>query len=390
MAVSTKNKISRLDRLYEDERGYDFIGHTKRWYAITAALLVGAIAAILIRGFTLSLDFEGGTTLSMPAGDLKEDEVATVFEDSTGVEPEQVRIVGAGDAETLEITSERLSQEEVDSARSAIYEEFQPKDENGEATPDAIGSSTVSESWGSSITQRMILAMVVFLVAATIYVAVRLQKIMAFAAILALIIDGIVIAGIYALFGFEVSPAVIIGLLTVLTFSIYDSVIVFDKVNENTAGLEGQRSKTYGELANLAINQTVMRSISTSIISALPIIALFVIAVWLMGIGTLRDLALIQLIGVIEGIFSSIFLATPLVVTFANWTNRVKRHTQRVLDYRAGKSEDGEPAEAGSGKRKVVTPSDVGAKTHKEVAEEQTDHGSSASGHTGATWRPGR
>ena len=146
MAVSTKHKISRLDRLYEDERGYDFIGHTKRWYAITAALLVGAIAAILIRGFTLSLDFEGGTTLSMPAGDLKEDEVATVFEDSTGVEPEQVRIVGAGDSETLEITSERLSQEEVDSARSAIYEEFQPKDENGEATPDAIGSSTVSES----------------------------------------------------------------------------------------------------------------------------------------------------------------------------------------------------------------------------------------------------
>lgn len=390
MALSTKYKISRLDRLYEDERGYDFIGHTKRWYAVTAALLLGAIAAILIRGFTLSLDFEGGTTLSMPAGDLKEDEVAAVFEDSTGVEAEQVRIVGAGDSETLEITSQRLSQKEVDSARSAIYEKFQPKDENGKATPDAIGSSTVSESWGYSITQRMILAMVVFLVAATIYVALRLQKIMAFAAILALIIDGIVIAGIYALFGFEVSPAVIIGLLTVLTFSIYDSVIVFDKVNENTAGLEGQRSKTYGELANLAINQTVMRSISTSIISALPIIALFVIAVWLMGIGTLRDLALIQLIGVVEGIFSSIFLATPLVVTFANKTKKVRQHTQRVLDYRAGKSEDSESTEGESAKRKVVSASEAGVKTGNEVAEGQSDYGRSASGPTGPTWRPGR
>ena len=146
MAVSTKHKISRMDRLYEDERGYDFIGRTKLWYGITAALVVAAVAAILIRGFSLSIDFEGGTSLSMPAGDLKEDEVSQVFEDSTGVEPEQVHIVGAGDSETLEIVSERLSQEDVDAARTAIYENFEPKDENGKATPDAVGSSTVSES----------------------------------------------------------------------------------------------------------------------------------------------------------------------------------------------------------------------------------------------------
>ena len=145
MAVSTKHKISRMDRLYEDERGYDFIGRTKLWYGITAALIVAAVAAILIRGFSLSIDFEGGTTLSMPAGDLKEEEVGRVFEDSTGVEPEQVHIVGSGNSETLEIVSERLSQEEVNAARTAIYEDFKPKDEEGKATPDAIGSSTVSE-----------------------------------------------------------------------------------------------------------------------------------------------------------------------------------------------------------------------------------------------------
>lgn len=266
----------------------------------------------------------------MPAGDLKEEEVGRVFEDSTGVEPEQVHIVGSGNSETLEIVSERLSQEEVNAARTAIYEDFKPKDEEGKATPDAIGSSTVSESWGSAITQRMLIAMLVFLVAATVYVAIRLQKNMAFAAIIALIADGVIIAGIYALFGFQVSPAVIIGLLTVLTFSMYDSVIVFDKINENTEGLEGQRKKTFAELTNLAINQTVMRSISTSVISALPIIALFVVAVWLIGIGTLRDLALIQLIGVVEGIFSSIFFATPLVVTFANMSKKTKRHNKRV------------------------------------------------------------
>ena len=386
MAVSTKHKISRMDRLYEDERGYDFIGRTKLWYGITAALIVAAVAAILIRGFSLSIDFEGGTTLSMPAGDLKEDEVSQVFEDSTGVEPEEVHIVGAGDSETLEIVSERLSQEDVNAARAAIYDNFQPKDENGKATPDAIGSSTVSESWGSSITQRMLIAMLVFLVAATVYVAIRLQKTMAFAAIIALIADGVIIAGIYALFGFEVSPAVIIGLLTVLTFSMYDSVIVFDKINENTEGLEGQRKKTFAELTNLAINQTVMRSISTSVISALPIIALFVVAVWLMGIGTLRDLALIQLIGVVEGIFSSIFFATPLVVTLANMSKKIKRHNKRVADYRAGEDENAE-AESGaaSSGRTVVSP--VSAKS---TPAENDDNPSESTGHPGATWRPGR
>ena len=386
MAVSTKHKISRMDRLYEDERGYDFIGRTKLWYGITAALIVGAVAAILIRGFSLSIDFEGGTTLSMPAGDLKEDEVSQVFEDSTGVEPEQVHIVGAGDSETLEIISERLSQEDVNAARAAIYDNFQPEDENGKATPDAIGSSTVSESWGSSITQRMLIAMLVFLVAATVYVAIRLQKNMAFAAIIALIADGVIIAGIYALFGFEVSPAVIIGLLTVLTFSMYDSVIVFDKINENTEGLEGQRKKTYAELTNLAINQTVMRSISTSVISALPIIALFVVAVWLMGIGTLRDLALIQLIGVVEGIFSSIFFATPLVVTFANMSKRIKRHNKRVTDYRAGKDENA-AAESGaaSSARTVVSPVSASS-TQAEIEDDPSE----STGHPGATWRPGR
>ncbi|OFS22536.1 protein translocase subunit SecF [Corynebacterium sp. HMSC04H06] len=386
-----KNKISRLDRLYSDEGGIDFIGRTKLWYSITIGLLVVSIAAILIRGFSLSLDFEGGTTVTMPAADLVEEEVGQTFEEATGVEPEQVQIVGSGASETLEITSERLSQEQVDSARQAIYEEYQPENAEGEATPDAIGTSTVSESWGSSITERMIIAMLVFLIAATVYVAIRLQRTMAFAAILALIVDGVIIAGIYALFGLEVSPAVIIGLLTVLTFSIYDSVIVFDKVNENTQGILGQRKHTYGEQANLAINQTVMRSISTSVISALPIIALFVVAVWLMGIGTLKDLALIQLIGVIEGIFSSLFLATPLLVSMVNRKKEFRRHNAEVDRYRSGEVDENTLAEEGGAKRTVASP--VTASANDDIAEPDEDHGprpGEGTSGSGATWRPGQ
>lgn len=382
--AANKSKISRMDRLYLDEGGFDFIKRSKTWYSITIGLLVVAIAAIAIRGFSLSLDFEGGTKINLPAKGLEETAVSEVFQEATGIEPEQVQIVGSGESATLEVNSERLTEEQADSARLAIYEEFQPVNAAGEATPDAVGVSTVSESWGSTITKRMIIAMIVFLVIATAYVAFRLQRTMALAAILALIADGIIIAGLYALFGLEVSPAVIIGLLTVLTFSIYDSVIVFDKVNENTEGITGQRNRTYAEQTNLAINQTVMRSISTSVISALPIIALFVVAVWMMGIGTLRDLALIQLIGVIEGIFSSIFLASPLVVTLANRSKKIKDHNKQVAEYRASAEFSEGVQDAGSkqanSKRQVVSP----------TAQQPTNLEGTQVSQTGSSWRPRR
>ena len=230
----------------------------------------------------------------------------------------------------------------------------------------------------------MLLSMIVFLVFATIYVAFRLQKFMAVAAMGALVVDGVLIAGIYSLFGFEVSPAVIIGLLTVLTFSIYDTVIVFDKVNENTEGITASRRATYSEEANRAINQTVMRSISASVISALPIIALFVVAVWLMGIGTLRDLALVQLIGVIEGIFSSIFLATPLLVSLVNRSKKIKKHNQEVADYRARGSEYTDLAVNDDEIEHRTFAAPESAPVNAPTPENH--HGAQKT--TGSTWRP--
>ena len=374
-------KISRFDRLYTEGSGLNVIGRSKLWYGTTVGLVIVAFLAMLLRGFNLSIDFEGGTTVNMPAADLVATDVADTFEEATGVTPEIAQVVGSGDSATLEVTSERLSQEQTDAARQAIYDKYQPVDQSGKATPDAIGVSTVSESWGSSITQRMLLAMIAFLAVATVYVAVRLQRSMAFAAILALTVDAVVIAGIYALCGFEVSPAVIIGLLTVLTFSLYDSVIVFDKVNENTEGITGQRKHNYAELANLAVNQTFMRSISTSVISALPIIALLVVAVWLLGIGTLRDLALIQLIGVIEGIFSSLFLATPLLVSIANRTKDIKAHNAEVAAFRDQHGEDADPELADAAPRTVASP---------VAAEPDALPAPASERHAGATWRPGR
>jgi preprotein translocase subunit SecF len=160
----------------------------------------------------------------------------------------------------------------------------------------------------------------------------------------------VVTAGVYSIVGFEVTPATVIGLLTILGFSLYDTVIVFDKVEENTHGFEHTTRRTFAEHANLAINQTFMRSINTSLISVLPIVALMVIAVWLLGVGTLMDLALVQLVGVIVGTYSSIYFATPLLVTLRERTQLVRTHTRRVLNRRKGSAarlsdtDDGEPA----------------------------------------------
>ena len=179
----------------------------------------------------------------------------------------------------------------------------------------------MSETWGGQITQKALIALVVFLALAAIYITVRYERYMAIAALATLVFDLLVTAGVYALVGFEVTPATVIGLLTILGFSLYDTVIVFDKVEENTHGFEHTTRRTFAEQANLAVNQTFMRSINTSLISVLPIIALMVIAVWLLGVGTLMDLALVQLVGVIVGTYSSIFFATPLLVTLRERTD---------------------------------------------------------------------
>jgi preprotein translocase subunit SecF len=183
----------------------------------------------------------------------------------------------------------------------------------------------------------------VFLVLVSLYITVRYERYMAISALTTMIFDLTVTAGIYSLVGFEVTPATVIGLLTILGFSLYDTVIVFDKVEENTHAFQHTTRRTFAEEANLAVNQTFMRSINTSLISTLPILALMVVAVWLLGVGTLKDLALVQLVGIVVGTYSSIFFATPLLVTLRERTELVRTHTRRVTRRRGpdtGKAAD--------------------------------------------------
>ncbi|MGE2734313.1 protein translocase subunit SecF [Mycolicibacterium vaccae] len=324
-------------RLYTGTGAFEVIGKRKLWYTVSAVILLVSIGAMLLRGFTFGIDFEGGTKVSFPrgAGDVTTTQVETVFTDTIGSPPESVVVVGAGDSATFQIRSETLTNDQTEELRTALFEAFQPVGADGQPSKQAVSDSAVSETWGGQITQKALIALGVFLVLAAIYITARYERYMAIAALATLMFDLIVTAGVYALVGFEVTPATVIGLLTILGFSLYDTVIVFDKVEENTDGYEHTTRRTFAEQANLAVNQTFMRSINTSVISVLPIIALMVVAVWLLGVGTLMDLALVQLVGVIVGTYSSIYFATPLLVTLRERTEPVRKHTRKVLNRRA-------------------------------------------------------
>ena len=325
-------------RLYTGTGAFEVIGRRKLWYSVSGLIVAIAIASILLRGFTFGIDFEGGTKVSMPAagqnGTVSTQQVEDVFSKTLSKSPESVVLVGSGGSATVQIRSETLTNEETEKLRTALFDAFHPKGSDGQASKQAISDSAVSASWGGQITKKALIALVVFLVLAAIYITVRYERYMAMSALATLVFDLVTTAGVYSIVGFEVTPATVIGLLTILGFSLYDTVIVFDKVEENTQGFEHTTRRTFAEQANLAVNQTFMRSINTSLISVLPIVSLMVVAVWLLGVGTLMDLALVQLVGVIVGTYSSIFFATPLLVTLRERTELVRTHTRRVLNRR--------------------------------------------------------
>ncbi|MGV9796859.1 protein translocase subunit SecF [Mycobacterium sp. NPDC003449] len=364
-------------RLYSGTGAFEVVGRRKLWYLVSGLMVAVCLLSMVLRGFSFGIDFEGGTKVSMPVagahGIISSQQVEDVFNDTLGRAPESVVTVGSGGSATVQIRSETLSNDEAEQLRTALFDAFQPKGGDGQPSKQVISDSAVSETWGGQITQKALIALVVFLVLAAIYITWRYERYMAIASLLTLVFDLVVTAGVYSLVGFEVTPATVIGLLTILGFSLYDTVIVFDKVEENTNGFEHTTRRTFAEQANLAVNQTFMRSINTSLISVLPIIALMVVAVWLLGVGTLMDLALVQLVGVIVGTYSSIYFATPLLVSLRERTELVRKHTQRVINRRGkagAKAEQAEDKDAtADGVADEATTEDTGDTTTEDTED---------------------
>jgi preprotein translocase subunit SecF len=321
-----------FDRLYVGNGALNIIGARKRWYIFFSVLVLVSLASIVFRGFNFGIDFEGGTKIQLDAKSTSSQVISTpqvteVYSKTLNHEPESVQSVGVGDQASIQVRTQTLSQGDISRLKTALTSQLRPE--------GAISDSAVSGTWGGEVTQQALIALLVFLVLVTIFLAFYFERRMAVAALLSLFHDVIVTAGVYSIVGFEVTPATAIGLLTILGFSLYDTVVVFDKVKENTRGLLGLTRRTYGEAANLAVNQTLMRSINTALIALLPVLGLLVVGAVLLGVGTLQDLALVQLTGMLAGVVSSIGLATPFLVDLTMRDPKFQAQAKRVAARRA-------------------------------------------------------
>ncbi|WP_346623236.1 protein translocase subunit SecF [Blastococcus montanus] len=320
-------------RLYNGEVGLDVVGRSRLIYRITAVVLLLCIASMVFRGFNFGIDFEGGNSFRLPGSEQQLAEAREAAEEA-GAEVATAQVVGGN---TLLLRTEQLDNE----TERAVVEALA-----GVAgiAPDDVSPESVSADWGQDITQQALVALAVFLVAVVLFLAVRFQPKMAVGAMAALAHDIILTAGIYSLIGFEVTPSTVIGFLTILGFSLYDTVVVFDKVDENTRDLERSARMTWGEAANLAVNQTLMRSINTSVIALLPVAGLLFVGAGLLGVGTLKDLALVLFVGLAAGTYSSIFLATPVVADLKEREPAQEALRRRVLARRSSAARTGAAA----------------------------------------------
>jgi preprotein translocase subunit SecF len=325
-------------RLYNGEAGLDIVGHSRLIYRITAVILLVCLLSIVFRGFNFGIDFEGGSSFRLPGTSQQLDAVQQAAKDA-GAEISSAQVVGGN---TLLLRTGALGVDTetavVDAMAGAAGIE-----------PNQVSPEVVSPDWGRDITDQALIALVVFLVAVVLFLAVRFQPKMAIAAMAALLHDIVVTAGIYSLVGFEVTPSTVIGFLTILGFSLYDTVVVFDKVDENVKGLDRSARMTWSEAANLAINQTLMRSINTSIIALLPVAGLLFVGAGLLGVGTLKDLALVLFVGLAAGTYSSIVLATPIVADLKEREPEVQALRRRVLARRASAARSAGPRAATPG-----------------------------------------
>lgn len=336
------------NRLYRGETSVDFVGRSKRWYAASAGLLGVAVLGLLINGLTLGIEFTGGAEFTAQKQGVQETAVGEVRESvvATGIESAaEPRVTIVGDDRVRVVTGD-LTPEESNEVRDAIAETL-------EVEPADVTVQLVGPSWGAEITQKALQGLGLFLVAVVIYLAISFEPKMAIAALAALAHDVLATVGIYALTGFDVTPASVIGFLTILGYSLYDTVVVFDKLRENTKGIETQSRYTYSEAANLAINQTLVRSVNTSVIALLPIGSILVVSIVALGTGTLKDLALALFVGVAVGTYSSIFIATPLLADIKEREPVMRGLRQRVHARRSS----GRGVEPGAGSDRTGTSS---------------------------------
>lgn len=321
-------------RLYRGEVGYDFIGKRKIWYGVSILITITAIVGLAVSGLNMGIEFKGGAVFTTPKTSVSVDEAENIATEASGHQA-IVQKLGNGGL--------RIQITEVDTAKSDQIKTQLSKDLD--VPTEKIAADLVGPSWGEQIASKAWTGLGVFMVLVVIYLAIAFEWRMAVAALVALIHDITITVGIYALVGFEVTPGTVIGLLTILGYSLYDTVVVFDSLRESTDGITKQTRWTYGEIANRSINGTLVRSINTTVVALLPVAGLLFIGGGVLGAGMLNDISLSLFVGLAAGAYSSIFIATPLVADLKGRDPQMKALKKRVLAKRAAAAAKGESAE---------------------------------------------
>jgi len=358
------------NELYSGKRSFDIVGRQKTWYAVSLVLLILASIGLFGRGLNVGLEFRGGSEFRVSSvTNMDNFEARGKTAVGTLATGSDVVVTKIG-TDTVRIQTEKFQSTLTAKVESALASEF--------GVPDnKISASTIGASWGASVSQKAITALIWFLILVSLVLAAyfRTWK-MSLAALIALAHDLVITVGIYALAGFEVTPASVIGFLTILGYSLYDTVVVFDKVRENTLLAAGSGRLSFSQAANQAVNQTLVRSINTSVVALLPVASILFIGFFLLGPGTLLDLSLALFVGIAVGTYSSIFIATPVLADLREREPVMQQQKKHAERYQAGQARQ-------AGAASVASGSDV------QDAQDIQDRATVSAGNgTSATGRP--
>ncbi|WP_214327380.1 protein translocase subunit SecF [Nonomuraea sediminis] len=307
-------------RLYRGEINVDFVGRWKLWYSLSGFLLIVSLAGLLINGLNLGVEFRGGTVFTFPSTTQSHsiEEVRNTFRDEGVHQP-----IVQSTKNSWRVTTEVMPESELTKVQNTVAKDFN-------VSASQVSVQAIGATWGGEVSNKAWIGLGVFMLAIILYLSMAFEPKMALAAIVALIHDLVITAGVYAWSGFEVTPATMLGFLTILGYSLYDAVVVFDMIKEVTAKLGSASKQTYSMAANNALNHTLIRSLNTSLVAILPVAAILFIGTTLLGAGTLKDLSLALFVGMIVGTYSSLCVATPLLVTLKEREPKYQAIARRV------------------------------------------------------------
>lgn len=365
--AATGQKTGFAHKLYTGQLTYQFIPHRKRWYVVTAVIILVALGGLIFRGLNLGIDFRGGVEFraNVSATSANADDIRRAVLDTGLPELDGTQVVELG-SDQVQIQTRALDSSEVTTLKKGIAKA-------SGSSESSVTYSKVGSQWGSQITKKAVQALVVFLVLVMLLIWAYFREWkMSVTAMLGLLNNLIVTLGVYALVGFAFTPATLIGMLTILGYSLYDTVVVFDKVRELTRDLD-RSPYTYDEAVNRALNQVFVRSVNTTIIGVLPVAALLFTGVFVLGSGPLQDLGMALFVGMLAGGYSSIFVATPLLTEFRRNERVVKDHDAKVLRRRTK-----EERAADRTRRSQESNAEVGGSSADDAADEAEEPSNSS------------